>query len=123
MKVQVWYNTSLLDYVKEADHELPPMRGMLELGTRGKSLEGHDYCLAWEGSLGPELADNLHEMAEKIWRTFNVVNGNELPTVLGIRSMSVGDVVRLGTDEFNYALVARSAGFELTGEWPEVDIP
>jgi hypothetical protein len=39
--------------------------------------------------------DSADEFLEDLWREFNVVNGDELPTYLGIRSMMVGDRVTI----------------------------
>jgi hypothetical protein len=58
------------------------------------------HCDFGDGSdVLAEAMDNPLPFLEDLWREFNVVDGNELPTLLGIRSMMVGDRV---TIRFNY---------------------
>lgn len=52
----------------------------------------------------------------EVFRRMNVVDGNELPTKLGVRSMSVGDVVTIiGLDGVRRAYICNPVG------WEEVD--
>ena len=41
------------------------------------------------------------DILERVWRIMNVVNGDELPTILHVRSMCVGDVAFI--DHVGYA--------------------
>lgn len=64
--------------------------------------------LGWKGYKGEPLYSvanftckkaNDFELLDWIYRQMNVVDGNEMPRKLGIRSMSVGDVVQI-SDRF-----------------------
>jgi hypothetical protein len=56
-------------------------KGIFENSPHGK----YDVLVEFEKN------DTIEQKLEKVWREMNVVEGNETPTKLGIRSMSVGD--------------------------------
>lgn len=111
MKVSVWYD-STVEEIEQGGETFHRPVAMLSFGCYHDSIDGHEYNLIaeFERDFVWENPDYLcSEVAEKVWRDFNVVDGTELPVQLGVRSMSIGDVVVLDGNVF----IARFVGFEL----------
>lgn len=86
--------------------------GMLDQGKRGTSLDGHIWEKVYEGER--RFATDLLDACEVVYRDFNAVDGSwrEMPGKLGIRSMSVGDIVEFADANGRRAFIVRGFGFE-----------
>lgn len=102
MIIEVWYNS---DPMAMLGREL------------GNTPEVETFCLVWAGDLPITTRGNYLADAEQVWRAFNCVDGYEMPVALGVRSMSVGDVVVLDGTAFR----AMGVGFAPTDAWPLAD--
>lgn len=91
--------------VKKVYYRTPEafLRDPLALGCPDCGPDKSDYVLVTE-------VDSLFN-EDEIFRMMNVVDGDELPVRLGVRSMSVGDVI---VDETGRALFCAGAGWEAT---------
>lgn len=56
--------------------------------------ETHDKV--FQRTMTIDVEKGLVGIAERFWRAFNIVEGTEYPVLVGIRSMSVGDVIDIG---------------------------
>lgn len=52
-----------------------------------------------------------HVILEHVYRLMNVVNGDEIPTLIGCRSMSVGDLVNIKDSDGDRWYVCDNIGF------------
>jgi len=62
-----------------------------------------------------EVADGeagLDEILDGVFRRWNVVDGTEKPASLGVRSMSVGDIVKVGEGEGEMFLFCDPVGWK-----------
>jgi hypothetical protein len=88
--IKVYYRT-------KAAFERNPL--MLDVGDMGLDRDDYEFVTALDNA--PSL--------EEIFRLMNVVEGNELPVKLKVRSMMVGDVV---VDENGEVWYCASSGWE-----------
>jgi hypothetical protein len=112
MKLTVLYNVT--------KDEIGRPLGMLNLGSSWSSLNGH----IWEHVHTDTTTHNwcadesdLLLMSEIVFRDFNAVDGSEreMTSKLGIRSMSVGDIVEwesVDMSPIRKSFICRDYGFE-----------
>lgn len=105
MKVTVFYN------VTKSESGVPLG---LEVGLGG-GVDGHVFVEvdAFDVDDVVITADTVIDPAflEVVWRAYNVVDGTEKPIVLGVRSMSVGDLIEVSHGDVTKRYLAESLGF------------
>ena len=99
MKIEVWYSRDPLDMIGElTGKELP------------KDVSQHEMVAAMD--LLPLPDEGWEEMADRVFRLMNNVDGDELCVELGVRSMSVGDIVRFGQTAEALSLLCMMMGWK-----------
>ena len=79
----------------------------------GDSLEDSDFELVHSLTVDDDCT--MPQACERVFRQMNVVDGNEAPATLGIRSMCASDAVAIFMSAFPgipFTYVCRNQGFE-----------